>query len=491
MSLTDFNFLFWFLPTSLTAYFLAIRWCGIRVSKWVLLSFSIWFYSFWKVDFLPVFLFSVIINFTIVRTISSPNSRPGQMIRRLVFFAGLAWNLGLLTYYKYSQFLFEQVSKIFNFEFQFHDYQLPLGISFFTFIQIAYLIQSYQSAEMKSTSFVDYAQLVTFFPHLIAGPIVTHDELVPQFNDPGRLRFNPNNVAIGCFLVSLGLFKKLVLADSISEHSALAFDQGAYDGMRAWISAGSYPAQLYFDFSGYVDIAIGVSKMFNFDLPQNFNSPFRATDISDFWRRWHMTLSKFFTTYVYNPLAMHAGRRGGNTNVNGRISIIRLVLIPTLITFLLMGLWHGAGHKFLIFGLWHGVGIVIFRIWRTFRRPMPALLGWAITALYVLIGFVFFRAPSLEVAFNVLDGMFSLHGFFGDPGKGHNLYFIDLTGDPGELWRIAMPTIAYTLALLPWNSQTLTRSFKPNIRFYLLTIGCLFSALVMINRQIPFLYWQF
>ncbi|MGB6019807.1 MAG: MBOAT family O-acyltransferase, partial [Sulfurimonadaceae bacterium] len=268
------------------------------------------------------------------------------------------------------------------------------AISFFTFQQIAYLVDSYRG-ETAEYDFLNYALFVTFFPQLIAGPIVHHAEMMPQFASKWNLVKNYKNIATGLFIFSIGLFKKVVIADTFAKWATAGFDHAeTLNLLEAWATSLSYTFQLYFDFSGYTDMAIGAALLFNIKLPINFNSPYKALDIQDFWRRWHITLSRFLRDYIYIPLG---GNRKGSFRTYNNL----------LATFILGGIWHGAGWTFVFWGLLHGMALVVHRFWKSIGFTMPNILAWFITFNFINIAWVFFRAREWDDAIKVLTGMVS------------------------------------------------------------------------------------
>jgi D-alanyl-lipoteichoic acid acyltransferase DltB (MBOAT superfamily) len=270
---------------------------------------------------------------------------------------------------------------------------LPLAISFYTFQQIAYLVDSYRN-ETKSYNFLNYAVFVTFFPQLIAGPIVHHAEMMPQFANLKNKIKNYYNIALGLFIFSIGLFKKVIIADTFAVYATQGFDVAEKLNMlEAWITSLSYTFQLYFDFSGYTDMAIGVALLFNIKLPMNFFSPYKAKNIQDFWKRWHITLSRFLKDYIYIPL-------GGNRKTSIR------TYTNLFTTFVLGGIWHGAGWTFVFWGILHGLALVVHRLWKKLGFKMNVVLAWFITFNFINIAWVFFRAVNFESAIKVLKGMF-------------------------------------------------------------------------------------
>ena len=305
---------------------------------------------------------------------------------------GIVANLSLLGYFKYADFLIGNVNALTHIAIQPLNLLLPLAISFFTFQQIAYLVDSYRG-ETKEYDFLNYALFVTFFPQLIAGPIVHHKEMMPQFANKWNMVKNYKNIALGLFIFSIGLFKKVVIADTFAVWATAGFDTATtLNLIEAWATSLSYTFQLYFDFSGYTDMAIGVALLFNIKLPINFNSPYKALNIQDFWRRWHITLSRFLRDYVYIPL-------GGNKEGSFR------TYSNLLATFVIGGLWHGAGWTFVFWGFLHGMALVIHRAWSNLGFKMWNWLAWLITFNFVNIAWVFFRAKEWDDAMKILGAM--------------------------------------------------------------------------------------
>lgn len=316
--------------------------------------------------------------------------------RRAILTAGIVFNLGLLGYFKYADFFVANLNAL-GADFTLPNVVLPLAISFFTFQQVAYLVDSYRG-ETQEYDFLNYALFVTFFPQLIAGPIVHHKEMMPQFASRWNLVKRYRNIALGLFIFSMGLFKKVVIADTFAQWATPGFDVApTLNFFEAWATSLSYTFQLYFDFSGYTDMAIGAALLFNIKLPINFNSPYKALDIQDFWRRWHMTLSRFLRDYLYIPL-------GGNRKGPGR------TYVNLFATFLLGGLWHGASWMFVIWGALHGTALVVNRLWQKAGLVMPKVLAWVVTFNFVNFAWIFFRAEEMDDALKVIKGMVGLGG---------------------------------------------------------------------------------
>ena len=392
MLFNSYEYIFAFLPIVFILYF---ELCKIRISyaKIALILASIFFYAYWKLEYLPILLGSVVFNFTLgnlIREDKLKNFAPKKWV--LIF--GIISNLALLGYYKYADFFIDNVNAVLGSNYNSLNLLLPLAISFFTFQQITYLVDSYKG-EINKHSFLSYTLFVTFFPQLIAGPIVHHREMIPQFESKSNWIKDYQNIVMGLFIFSIGLFKKVMIADQFAIWATQGFDgANALSLLEAWATSLSYTFQLYFDFSGYTDMAIGAALLFNIRLPMNFNSPYKAFNIQDFWRRWHMTLTRFLTEYIYIPL-------GGNRHGELR------TYINIMLVFLIGGLWHGAGWTFIFWGFLHGVALTIHRIWGSLKFSMPKWVAWFITFNFVNIAWVFFRANNFDDALKVLKGMFS------------------------------------------------------------------------------------
>jgi alginate O-acetyltransferase complex protein AlgI len=321
-------------------------------------------------------------------------SRKNVKSRKLLLIFAILVNISLLGYFKYTDFLIENFNMVSGSDIQLINLTLPLAISFFTFQQIAYLVDS-SKQEVRECDFLNYAVFVTFFPQLIAGPIVHHKEMMSQFSNIRTKVINYRNIIKGLFICSIGLFKKIVIADTFAIWATTGFDTATtLTFFEAWATSLSYTFQLYFDFSGYTDMAIGLALLFNIRLPINFNSPYKAVNIQDFWRRWHMTLSRFLRDYVYIPLG---GSRKGEFRTYNNL----------LATFIIGGIWHGAGWTFIFWGLMHGIALVIHRAWTKLGFRLWGWLGWLITFNFVNVTWVFFRAEEWNDAIKVLSSMFN------------------------------------------------------------------------------------
>ena len=412
--------------------FLPVAWLGFfafgiagrhRLAVLWLTLASLVFYGWWNPSYLPLLIGSIAFNYCIGRWLTRWRSRP-------LLIAGIGGNLALLGYYKYAGFLVQTADSVSGAGLAVPHIALPLAISFFTFQQIAFLVDSFD-AVAEEASFANYSMFITFFPHLIAGPITHHREMLPQFRDRRLFRPQANMIALGLTLFLLGLCKKVLIADTVSEWARPVFDAaaaGAAPGLLpAWGAAVSYTFQMYFDFSGYSDMAIGLGLLFGIRLPRNFNSPYKAHNIIDYWSRWHMTLTRFLTAYIYNPITLRltrarlrAGRPGLKRGKTTPGAFLQLVATPTLLTMFLAGLWHGAGWQFIVFGVLHGLYLAINHAWRAVKahwrwtvdseRALHRVAATALTFLCVVVALVFFRAASVRAALDILAGGVGLHG---------------------------------------------------------------------------------
>ena len=472
MLFNSIEFIFIFLPITFFVYFWLNKKKLVKIATGWLVVASLAFYSYWKIDYLPIILFSMIFNYSIGYTLS--NDVNLKINRKLLLSIGIICNVLLLGYYKYFDFLIANLNHLFKTDFNYMHIMLPLAISFFTFQQIAYLVDSYQY-KTKEYDFLTYALFVTFFPQLIAGPIVHHKEMMPQFSNLRNRFITPRNVSIGLFLFAIGLFKKVILADYFSPVVKDLFDASqSLTCFEAWMASISYTFQLYFDFSGYCDMALGIGYFFNIVLPQNFNSPYKSDSIQDFWRRWHMTLSRFLRDYIYIPL-------GGNRN--GQFNTYRNLFL----TFFIGGIWHGANWTFIIWGMLHGTMICIHRFWKNFNFKIHKAIAIICTFLFINCTWVYFRALSVSRANDILKSMIGLNGFA--PIVINKLRFC-FNGDTTKLsFFLLIPAIIIVFCMQ--NSVELSKKFKPNWIFGTITFVLLTVSILSINKVSEFLYFQF
>lgn len=404
MLFNSYEFLFFYFPVTLAVFFVMGRYSRVLAAFWLFCA-SLFFYGWWNPAYVGLLMASILFNFAMGSAISREHDHGRFKWSKGLLIAAVSGNLLLLSYYKYANFFLHTANQVLDTGWKLEAVILPLGISFFTFTQIAFLVDAYRG-EVKERNFLHYSLFVTYFPHLIAGPVLHHKEMMPQFAQRRTYRPHWDNISIGLTLFVIGLFKKTVLADGIAQYSTPQFDAAAAGQaltfFEAWGGALAYTFQLYFDFSAYSDMAIGLSRMFGIKLPLNFHSPYKATNIIEFWRRWHMTLSRFLRDYLYFAL-------GGN-----RKGPVRRYL-NLLVTMLLGGLWHGAGWTFIVWGGLHGLYLCVNHAWRHLADRLPSkialparlakFLAWLVTFVAVVIGWVFFRAANLDTALEILKGM--------------------------------------------------------------------------------------
>lgn len=460
MLFNSYVFIIGFLPLTLVLYYLSARWFGSLCARCVLILASLFFYSWWDVRNLPILLGSILLNYFIAGQIL----RCAGQGRKAWLTAGILFDLGLLGYFKYTAFAVETVNSLMHTGFAVPQIVLPLGISFFTFTQIACLVDSYRG-EVKGYTKSGYFLFVTIFPHLIAGPILYHKDMIPQFMDERNYHINYENMNRGIVWFTIGLAKKVLIADNLARYVTEAFAHADQLSMvDAWFASFAYTLQLYFDFSGYSEMAIGLGLMLNFKLPLNFNSPYQSTSIIEFWRRWHMTLSGFLKNYLYIPL-------GGNRTGHHLRNI--------MITMLLAGLWHGAGWTFIFWGGLHGFYICINHLWRKVGHSLPKPAGWLVTFLAVNFAWVFFRAENFDTVFAVLSAMMGIAG---------EVELIKIFDTKRILFILAL--IA-SCAYLTSVNKMIADHFRTNIGWLGGILLLLIYAITQCTKASEFLYFQF
>jgi D-alanyl-lipoteichoic acid acyltransferase DltB (MBOAT superfamily) len=512
MIFNSYEFLFVFLPITAIIYFLIGSFGHHRAAIAWLVSASLFFYSWWNPAYLGLLLVSIFFNYGMGLALGYwSDSLPRRS--KLILTVGVLVNLSVLAYFKYANFFVDNFNVLASTNYNINNIILPLALSFFTFQQIAFLVDSYQG-QTKEYNFLHYTLFVTFFPQLIAGPIVHHKEMLPQFAAEKTFRFAYSNLAIGLSILFIGLFKKVVIADGLAIYSNPIFQ--AVDAgetvwfLEAWGGVLAYTMQLYFDFSGYVDMAVGVARIFGIVLPINFYSPYKSRNIIEFWRRWHITLSRFLRDYLYIPLG---GSRLGNFRR----------YLNLMITMILGGLWHGASWTFVFWGILHGAYLIVAHIWgalkqRTVLSHIPGncvttFISWFITFLAVVVGWVFFRSETFGGAISIIEAMFG-KGFSSLPDKisgrigGLEVFLlnnefqfdgkmiIDLS-----LWLRGTPLIILSIAtatLLPNTSQLFSGGEGEGLLHWRASgIWLLFSfslfaiALLNLFKISPFLYFNF
>lgn len=471
MLFNSFVFIFVFLPIVWAAYHLLVHYQKIQQAKILLVGCSLLFYAWWEISYLPLLLLSVGVNYFAARKISTLPQHA-----KLLLWLGILFNLGLLGYFKYSYFIASNLTFV-GIDVQFEPLLLPLAISFFTFQQLAFLVDTYKHKATEH-QFLNYLLFVTFFPQLIAGPIVHHRQMMPQFSEIKTNTWNETAVVSGLIIFSIGLFKKVVIADEFAIWANAGFDNtSTLSFIEGWVTSLSYSFQLYYDFSGYSDMAIGLALLFNIRLPVNFNSPYKALSIQDFWRRWHITLSEFLRDYVYIPL-------GGNKVSESR------VLQNLMLTFIIGGLWHGASWMFVIWGGLHGSAIVLHRLWQAAGLKMPVLFAWLCTFMFVNFSWVAFRANSWSDATKVWSSMMDVTGFLGIVRSGNHDLTVLLYQIGGSIFTPTLLIMALFATTFMPNSQQISANLSKGKVFF--SASLLFIALYsMLGAEAEFLYFNF
>ena len=471
MLFNSYEFILLFLPITFFVYFYLAKKQSIISSRVWLIFTSLFFYGWWNIAYLPIILCSMVFNYLVGARLAYVGKK--GLNKKLLLSFGVVSNLTLLAYYKYADFLIDNLNYVAELQVQSLNLLLPLAISFFTFQQIAYLVDSYRSKTRKH-SFLSYAVFVSFFPQLIAGPIVHHSEMMPQFSDQKNNFVTHRNVLLGIYIFTIGLFKKVVVADNFAIWANHGFDVAqSLTFVEAWATSLSYTFQLYYDFSGYTDMAIGLALLFNIKLPQNFNSPYQSLSVQDFWRRWHMTLSRFLKDYVYIPL-------GGNRKGELRI------YCNLIATFLLGGLWHGAGWMFVVWGLLHGAALAGHRAWNALGFRLHKWVAWIVTFNFINVTWVFFRAENWSDAYKILSSMFLIE---------QPITFIDLLtfGDINvmQFYLIIILVLGTIFSIPLRNSNQLVIKFESTIAKITLIVAISLTAVLGLSRDSIFLYFNF
>lgn len=485
MLFNSYEFIFLYLPVVLVGYFLLGRARRSELANVWLVAASLAFYGYWDARYLPLLVGSIAVNYVLSGRIiaaraAAKTERAQGRVAKCWFLAGAAFNVALLGFFKYTDFLLENLNYL-GADFSLLHIVLPLGISFFTITQLVYLVDSYEGV-VQSREPVSYALFVSFFPHLLAGPILYHKSMVKQFSDASLRRVNWENMSRGFALFILGLGKKVLIADALSPYVGACFSApGELSMLEAWTAVICYALQLFFDFSGYSDMAVGIARMINIKIPFNFNSPYRAYGLIDFWQRWHMSLTWAITNYLYTPMVMACKK----------ITFVKAML-ATFAAMFIAGIWHGAGWTYVVFGALHGLGLVLNHIWKKKHLPMWRPLGYVLTLLLVLVANAFFRAASVGDAMTILTAMFA-----GD------LLVPQKVADLAQHAGVVLPALTawaapkkYLLlavlmvALLP-SSQSLVERLRPRPIYAVALAALLLLSIISLTRVSEFLYFQF
>jgi len=466
---------------------------------------SFFFYGYLNIYALPIIGLSILVNYWFSKQLYKPANKN----RQLLLFS-IVINLLALGYFKYANFFIANTNTLRSLigmnSIEYLNIALPIGISFYTFSQIAFLIDTYQG-KVKELNFLNYILFVTFFPHLLAGPILHYKQIMPQFLDPKNFSIDSEKIKLGIIIFTIGLAKKLLIADALGDYANFLFDQHEDDltptFLTAWIGSITYTFQLYFDFSGYSDMAVGLSLFFGILIPFNFNSPFKSTSIIDFWQKWHISLTKYVNEYLYTPITLKFMRFGQEKPQP--IETIYSLIVPTMVVFLILGLWHGASWNFVIFGAMHGLFIVINHLWRKFfpnfnkacKQKQPYKITkkvgfWALTFISVNLSFVMFRAKDIATAMNIYKGMFDVETAF-------NFSEMTINTNQLNLQILLLITICFILVIYMPNTSELTfknqlakKKFSIKGSAGAIIIGLLFSACVlMLKNNNLFLYYKF
>ena len=488
MLFNSYIFVLLFLPVVLVGYYLLNHFKLYRMSSIFLLGMSLWFYAYFNIIYLAIIVASIVINFLFYKIFTT--TRLSKWINKILLIIAISLNVGALFYFKYWDFFIENINSLFATDFALKRLILPLGISFFTFQQLSFIIDSYKK-EAPHYDFVNYALFVAYFPQLIAGPIVTHEELVPQLLDKTNRKPNWENLAKGLYVFAIGLGKKVLIADIFGNAVNWAFGNlSSLNSVDAIVSMLAYTIQIYFDFSGYCDMATGIAKMMNIDLPQNFDSPYKSLTITEFWKRWHMTLTRFFTKYVYIPL-------GGNRKGQAR------QLLNTMIVFLISGFWHGANWTFVVWGALHGIFNVCTKAFKRFFDQLHPALNWMTTFLFVNITWIFFRADSISNAWTIIQKICQLDLAPINTNLIDAFKLIELEQLSTLLLHASFSTLykyiyfisffilAYVLILGTKNTREKMLAFKPSIRTSIIIVILLVWSIFSMSGMSTFLYFNF
>lgn len=487
MIFNSYIFILFFLPITLIGYFILSNFRYHKIALIELIIMSFLFYAYNNVKYVFILVTSIVVNWLVACLMYRCRN---LLHRKYVLISGILVNIGIIFYFKYFNFFIENFNYILRTGFNLRNIVLPLGISFFTFQQISYLVDSYRE-ETRQYSFLEYTAFVSFFPQLVAGPIVLHSEIIPQFKDSNRWKFNHDSFANGFYAFSIGLFKKVMIADTFGQ--AVSWGWSNLESLAAleiFIVMLSYTLQIYFDFSGYCDMAFGIGKMFNIDLPINFNSPYKALSIIEFWDRWHITLNRFLRTYIYFPLG---GSRKGKLRT----------YINVMIVFIISGIWHGANWTFVLWGLIHGFGNVLNRIFMKTLNKVNAVIRWCWTFAFVNIAWLFFRADNIWQALDLIKRMFSVSvtSFHTSAGLEDSFKWSEVVAvventplhsfvaDRNYIYMFVMLGLGYFICLGMKNLYE--QEFKPTLAKAIIAPTLLVWSILSLTKVSTFLYFNF
>ncbi len=486
MLFNSYIFIFLFLPLVLIGYYMLNHFKLYKISNIFLIMMSLWFYGYFNKFYLFIIIGSIVVNYFLSRGIEYYEQ---IKIRKSILSLGIFINLAIIFYFKYYDFFIDSVNMMFGRSFELKNIVLPLGISFFTFQQISYLVDSYRG-ETKGYAFDEYALFVSFFPQLIAGPIVLHNEVIPHFRKNENRHIIPSNFSRGMYIFAMGLFKKVIIADTFGKAVSFGFNTiETLSSMEALLVSLSYTFQLYFDFSGYCDMAVGIGFMFNIELPQNFNSPYKSISIMDFWNRWHMSLTRFLRTYIYIPL-------GGNRK--GKIR----TYINIMIVYIVSGIWHGANWTFILWGGLHGFFNCLNRFFKKSWEKLGYVTQWVITFMVINMLWILFRAESIGSAklfmekicclseFTIRQGLYNCFNLIELSIIEESIPFLNdvINQIKGfHLWFFILG--AFFVVLNCRNSKEI--EFKPTVKKAILTTIFILWSVVSFAGISTFLYFDF
>lgn len=489
MLFNSYIFILFFLPVTILLYFTLNKFQKYTAAKIALIGMSLWFYAYFHIAYLAIIVISILFNYLISKQLHPGKHSPKAS--KWLLFVGIIANIALIFYFKYFNFFLENLNYFFDASIPLLSILMPLGISFFTFQQISYLVDSYRG-ETGGYTFTDYALFVTFFPQLVAGPIVLHNEMIPQFNDINKKSLNSDMLSKGIYLFAIGLFKKVLLADTLGLGVNWGFANiSILSGFDTLLISLMYTLQIYFDFSGYCDMAIGIANMFGFELPLNFNSPYKSASIIEFWQRWHMSLSRFLRKYIYFPLG---GSKKGATRT----------MLNVLIVFLVSGIWHGANWTFILWGLLHGIANVLTRLLKKPWEHVPKIIRIFLTFVFVNFAWILFRSDSLTDCIQMFKHLlFDWQNGFAMSGgllecfnvleltyiEEHVGFLMNLTAKLPSLnmWLI----LSVSVFLVFFTKNCHEKEFKPKLTNALLSIILLVWSIMSLSGLSTFLYFNF
>lgn len=475
MSLNSFRYILLFLPIVLVLVNLARKLRFTKGPQALILAASIFFYGFSKPSHLVFLVGSIVANWLLARWLAASE----EPLRKRIFVSGIVLNIAYLCTFKYVNFFFSNIPWFSHHGIALPDLALPLGISFFTLTQIMYLIECYEEL-IPASSLFDHATFVSFFPYVISGPISRANRILPQFprlNGPSAPSAETFSRAL--FLFSMGLAKKVIIADSFAKAADFGFDTARnMSALEAWVFAFCYAMQIYFDFSGYSDMAIASALFFGIEIPRNFDVPFRSKSIIEFWTRWHISLSQFITAYIYTPILLSFSRATLLTSA-----------LATLIAMSIAGLWHGPAWTFVFYGVVHGIALACNQYWRKKKMPkIPAFPSWLLTFIVVLIGLIFFRSVTLPGALGYIATLGSLH----HPFSVENLMAMNGRGIMVVVF-LAAQVVGAILAFVGKSSEQLARDYNTTYFSAAATVSFILLAFIFLNSSIskPFVYFAF